>query len=394
MKKSLIIGGSVLLAVAGLMWAYSIAAITTTASFTGGQTVNVNPNGNSATITSTICPDDVIPFSVNYSVTGSTGGTVLPRTVGFDLTTSAKPVGAPNVASTGFTTSHTFTTASSTFTDTGSMTAPGTLGAYTVHVGSVSGTGGSGGISGGDIVVNFTVADCAPPCTLLNTFLTVGGPICVVFHQPTTVDLTATLKDENMVALSGQTIHFSVDGNFVGDALTDGSGVATISGYDVTGLSVGDHPVTVTFDGVPCPNEPNGYNATNGSGNIGVTYMFLGFQQPINADGSSVFKGGVIPVKIKITDYFGVSIPDASPYVFYSGTSSYPVGTDAEPLANTNGDSGNLMRYDATAQQYIFNWDIRPTTVANGTYQVWVDLGEGSCGVPHLVTLSIQKKGH
>ena len=108
--------------------------------------------------------------------------------------------------------------------------------------------------------------------------------ICVQLHQTTPVDLTATLTDQNNVAVANQTVHFSVDSNPVGDATTNGSGVATISGFDVSGLSVGDHSVTATFDGTDCVNGLK-HLATNGSGNLGVTYGAVTFQQPINADG-------------------------------------------------------------------------------------------------------------
>jgi hypothetical protein len=69
------------------------------------------------------------------------------------------------------------------------------------------------------------------------------------------------------------------------------------------------------------------------------------------------------------------------------------VGDSAEPLANTNGDQGNLMRYDPLADQYIFNWDISGAAFANGTYKVWIDLGEGECGAQHSVILSVAKIG-
>jgi hypothetical protein len=396
MKKSLkiTIGAAILCGIAALsVWAYSIAAITTAVSFTT-VTASVNPPGNSATITSTVCPGDVIPFSVGYSVTGPVGGTVLPKTIGFGSTTTVKPVGASDVATNGgFTTSHTFTSASSTFTDSGSMTAPATLGAYTVRVGSVSGTGGPGGISGGQINVNFTVADCAPPCTLLNTVLTVSD-LCVTLHQSATVDLTATLVDENAVPLSGQTIHFSVpDASFTGDAVTDSNGVATISGFNVSGLGVGDHAVNATFDGVPCPNDPNGYNGTNGSGNLGVTFIFIGFEQPINADGSSVFKGGTVPVKIRIADANGAPVTDAEAFVFFAMKTGAVVGDTQEAISQSAASVGNQMRYDPIGDHYVFQWDITGAAIANGTYLLWVDLGEGQCGDMHQVCLSIAKAG-
>ena len=49
------------------------------------------------------------------------------------------------------------------------------------------------------------------------------------------------------------------------------------------------------------------------------------------------------------------------------------------------------MRWDPVSQQYILNWDI--TTVANGTYKVWVDLNEGARGEQHSVVLGIAKVG-
>jgi hypothetical protein len=136
MKKSLkiAIGAAALCGVLALsVWAYSVGAITTSASFTT-VTASVNQNGNSVNITSTVCPGDVIPFSVSYGIDGPVGGTDLPKTLAFGLTTSAKPSGASDVASSGFATSHKFMAATgtgSTFTDMGSMTAPTTLGAYT-----------------------------------------------------------------------------------------------------------------------------------------------------------------------------------------------------------------------------------------------------------------------
>jgi hypothetical protein len=137
MKKSLkiTIGAAALCGVLALsVWAYSVGAITTSVSFTT-VTASVNPHRNSVNITSTVCPGDAIPFSVSYGIIGPVQNTALPKTLAFGLATSAKPVGASDVASSGFTTSHTFSSASSTFTDSGSMTAPATLGPYTVHVG-------------------------------------------------------------------------------------------------------------------------------------------------------------------------------------------------------------------------------------------------------------------
>ena len=202
----------------------------------------------------------------------------------------------------------------------------------------------------------------------MNTVLTVSE-LCVTLHQSATVDLTATLKDENAVPLSGQTVHFSVpDASFTGDAVTDVNGVAPISGFNVSGLGVGDYTVSATFDGVPCPNSPNGYNGTNGTGNIGVTYLFIGFEQPINADGSSIFNGGTVPVKIRISDANGAPVTDANAYVWFAKKTDAVVGDTQEAVSQSAASTDNQMRYDPLENHYVFQWDITGAAVTNGTY--------------------------
>ena len=105
-----------------------------------------------------------------------------------------------------------------------------------------------------------------------------------------TIDLKATLLNSSNTGISGQTLHFSVGGDAVGDALTDSSGVAMISNVDVSGLAVGDHEILVEYDGVDCPTNP-AYSVSTSHGNIGVAYGAVTFQQPINANGSSIFQG-------------------------------------------------------------------------------------------------------
>jgi hypothetical protein len=398
MKKSLkiTIGAAALCSVVALtVWAYSVDYITTSASFTGHTVDFPGPpgttSGSNATVTSIIQPGDTIPFNVKFAIGGPAQNTTFNKTVTFSAATQTKPAGASDVGISGPPFTHTFTGPTSNFTDSVTLTAPSTVGTYTVRIGGPTLTSGLGSGNtalgaGAGLFVTFSVTQ---PCAAVNTVLSVPD-LCVTLHQPATVDLTATLTDASANPLSGQILHFSVDGTDVGDATTNASGVATISNFDVSGLSVGDRQVEVNYDGVACPTVP-AYNGANGFGNIGVTYLFIGFEQPINADGSSIFKGGAIPVKIRLSDYNGTPVTDAEAHVFFSMDTDAVVGDEAEPLANTNGDSGNLMRYDLVADQYIFNWDLK--TVGNGTYKVWIDLGEGACGTQHNVVLSVQKVG-
>jgi hypothetical protein len=174
------------------------------------------------------------------------------------------------------------------------------------------------------------------------------------------------------------------------DALSQVQTAATVA---VTGTAApsGVGSFTAKCSGA---TDQAGNTATEVTATYSVTYgaAFRGVMQPINADGSSIFSGKVIPVKVRITDYYGNPVPDAVARVYFAVVTGAVTGTEQEavPVANTSGDAGNLMRYDAAADQYIFNWDV--SGLANGTYQVRVELGEGKCGEGHVVTLSLSKR--
>jgi hypothetical protein len=59
-----------------------------------------------------------------------------------------------------------------------------------------------------------------------------------------TVNLSATLTD-GVSPLSGKTIDFSLNGNSAGSAVTDGSGVASLSNVSLTGINAGTYPTGV-----------------------------------------------------------------------------------------------------------------------------------------------------
>jgi hypothetical protein len=364
------------------LFAHSIDFVGIEASFSPAAEA-VGGSGN-WTITDPVAAGSNIGFQLKYQINTAGNTTSYPRTITFGASTTLKPVGASNAVVTGLV-AHTFTNSVSNFTDTISITAPSTPGAYEVKVQATDGIGGPQGLGGGNgIVISFTVADETEQCPLVVGTLTVQSQCGVLLHQPDPVSLNATLA--GATPLSGRVVRFALDGVEVGQATTDSNGLATLTGVDVSTLSVGNHTVQAYYEGDGCEYAP-----TSGSGNLGVNYLFNGFQQPINADGTSVFGGRTVPVKIKISDYYGTPVPDAAAHVYFAFGTPAVIGTDAEPLASTNGDSGNLMRYDASAGQYIFNWDI--AGLMNGTYSVRVDLGEGICGEAHVVQLSLKKKG-
>jgi len=100
--------------------------------------------------------------------------------------------------------------------------------------------------------------------------------------------------------------------------------------------------------------------------------------QPINLDGSSVFKqGSTVPAKFRVCDANGNSIgtpgvvSDFKLIAKTNGTSSDP----NEAIVSTNADSA--FRWDPSAQQWIFNISTKNLTKGY-TYTYQITLNDGS----------------
>ena len=132
--------------------------------------------------------------------------------------------------------------------------------------------------------------------------------------------------------------------------------------------------------------------ATDAAGNTGtqrftvtVTAAWSGILQPVNTDGSSIFKlGSTVPVKFQLTGASaGITNLPAQLYLQRLGTAA--TGGTIEAISTSNATTGNLFRYDATAGQYIFNLSTK--TLSSGTYQLRLDLGDG---VQRVVNISLK----
>jgi len=133
--------------------------------------------------------------------------------------------------------------------------------------------------------------------------------------------------------------------------------------------------------------------ATDLSGNQGiasfqvtVAFSWSGVLQPINADGSSIFKlGSVVPVKFALTGA-SAGIGDGLFLFSLSKVSNRVSGSELEAETAPSSDSGDSFRYDATAGQYIFNLGTK--VLSQGTYELSIDLGDG---VVHSVFLTLRR---
>jgi len=109
------------------------------------------------------------------------------------------------------------------------------------------------------------------------------------------------------------------------------------------------------------------------------------FLQPINPDGSSVFKrGSTIPVKFKLQGP-SAGIANLGAHLSVAKVSNGVTGTYVEADSTAVCDAGDTFRYDPTAKQYIFNLSTKPMSV--GTWSLRVDLGDR---VDHTVKVSLR----
>jgi N-acetylneuraminic acid mutarotase len=163
-----------------------------------------------------------------------------------------------------------------------------------------------------------------------------------------------------------------------GCATTDQpSGVASAASLAITGgssLGVGDFTAT-------CANAQD--FASNIAGPVTVSYSvrygFTGFFGPVdNAPIVNTGKGGkTYPVRWSLTDANMAPVSNLSAVtdVTYKPTNCASFSTDPTDALETSTSGATTLVYDASAQQYTYNWR---TPKAPGCYTLFVGLADGS----------------
>jgi len=155
-----------------------------------------------------------------------------------------------------------------------------------------------------------------------------------------------------------------------------GSGVASCVGPAADGAilntsSLGTRPFTVAA-------ADNVGNQSNASVSYSVNYNFSGYLPPINnAPTVNTGKAGrSFPVKWQLRDFNGTfisALPAVTSVTYQSTACGAFAGNPTDPIeTNTTGNSG--LRYDSTANQYLYNW---ATPAAAGCYTLFVTLDSG-----------------
>jgi PKD repeat protein len=186
----------------------------------------------------------------------------------------------------------------------------------------------------------------------------------------TTADVSATAA-----STAGAAVTFD-------PAASDGlSGLGAVTCSPASGSTFAPGKSTVTCTAA----DLAGYTTTK-SFIVWVKYAWSGVLQPINADGSSIFKlGSTVPVKFELAGA-SADITDLQARLYVAKVSDGIAGTETEAASNSAADTGNLFRYDAAGRQYIFNFGTK--SLSEGAWQLRIDLGDGT---DHRVVISLRK---
>ncbi len=137
----------------------------------------------------------------------------------------------------------------------------------------------------------------------------------------------------------------------------------------------------------PAPESCNGLD-DDCDGTADEVRVFGGYLQPVNADGTSVFKqGSTIPVKFQLSDCAGALVAGSTATLEVLFESSGVVGTVLEVVpAGLKPSVGTTFVYDAKTRQYHFNLGTKPL-LPDSTYRLRTHLDDGSS---HDVIVSIR----
>jgi hypothetical protein len=192
------------------------------------------------------------------------------------------------------------------------------------------------------------------------------------------VMFTATVSPQFSGVPTG-TVTFKDGATTIGNGAIDGTGHATLT---ISTLALNTHIISAVYNG-------DG-NFTGGSGSVTLMVQYASggmcagdaghtILQPINLDGTSVFKQkSTIPAKFRVCDANGNSIGTpgvVSTFRLVQTTAGTLVNVVDESVDSTTPDAA--FRWDPTAQQWIFNMNTK-SLIADVTYYYMITLNDGS----------------
>jgi hypothetical protein len=169
---------------------------------------------------------------------------------------------------------------------------------------------------------------------------------------------------------------FSVTINWGDTSSNTYPGINAFSLADKSHIYAAGGPYTVS---VTVTDKDAGTSTAATSSTFSFLYNASGVLQPVNDTQAhqdpSVFKyGSTIPVKIKVTDCNGISVSTLSPVISVKkiSGSTPPTGVDETITSTSSADTTPYMRYDSTAQQYIYNLATKSLNDSSATYTITI----------------------
>ncbi len=221
----------------------------------------------------------------------------------------------------------------------------------------------------GDTKVTCSTSDTRGNQASADFTVTVQDTTAPALAKPADIALTAT-------SASGAVATYAPTGT----DLVDGTVAAVCTPASGSTFALGTTQVSCTV------TDKAGNKSAAQVFNVSVTVPWSNVLQPLNVDGSSVFKlGSTVPTKFKLTGSAS-AVTNLTAKLYYAKISNNLPGTELEATSTAAADTGNVFRYDASAGQYIFNLSTKGWS--EGTYQLRIDLGDG---VPHTVNITSKK---
>jgi hypothetical protein len=306
-------------------------------------------------------PDSMFPIgttTVTCTATdpfGHTAATSFPVSVGDSLgpVISVTPISASATSSAGATVDYPLPTATDQVSGPAAVTcSPAAGSTFPLGTTLVTCTATDGSANTTSRTFPLTVVDTTPPVPSL----------------PSSVVASATSASGAVVTYSASA-HDAVDGN-VGIACTPAAGSM--------------FPLGNTL--VSCSASDAAGNHVQAAFTVKVQAQWSGIQQPINSDGSSIFRlSSTVPIRFALTGA-SANITNLPATLSVTRLGDKVTGSVLEATYAIQADTGNVFHYDPQAHQYVYN--LAAKQLAPGDWLVKILISDG---VPRTVKISLVK---